>query len=191
MMLRRLQKDNNGQMLMIEAVLFAAMVLIAISFVSQLAPPAVVSHRYTNNLKVWGDGSLLRMYNTGINDTLPYNYPNNMLSYFLINNSYDYFIDNFSKDPRISHSAVMYNVYISNGTKTIFWCSSNGDIAKPLTSIGIVSRSHRIISIDPVLLNSSASSRWFSTNNPLYNSFVQEGYNESTYDILVELWYYV
>lgn len=189
-MFRNFSSNNKGQMLMIEAVLFSIMVLVAISFISQLSPPAVVSHRYSNNLKIWGDNVLLGMYNKGINDTIPVSYPNNTLSYYLINNSHDRFVENFSKDPRISKASVMYNVYISNGTKTIFWVNSQSDTSGPLTPIGSVSKSHRLVSIDPSIIYQTEPDKWFSSYNPINESFVNLGYNQSTYDILVDLWFY-
>jgi len=178
-------------MMMIEAVLFAVMVLVAISFISELSPPAVVSHRYSNNLKIWGDNAL-RSMDKGINASfvIPQNYPNNTLCFYLITNSYIDFIDTFGKDSRLSNSSVMYNVYISNGTKTIFWCSSIGSNTTPLLPVGTVCMSHKIVSIDPSFFNQSTPTQLFSANNPIDQAFVQQGYNKSSYDVIIELWYY-
>jgi len=150
--------DDKGQMMALEAVLFAITVILALIFLYQLSPSSIVSDKSTNTLKIQGDDALQTLYEDVVTDeTIPKGFPENKLIYYLITNAYkspgnDDLKDELSK---MIPSAV-YNVYISNESKKIYLFNSFGDTAsdsaikldeKPVTI------SHMIISIHPQFLN--------------------------------------
>jgi hypothetical protein len=169
-------------MLILEVIIFSITMLIALIFVYQLsAPIPVVEDRYSNNLKILGD-DVLRTLSKKTVSSKPMDYPQDVLSDYLIQDDFDNFTSNLNV---FFGDSVFYNIYVSNGTKTIFWCSSTGDETK-LDSFGDISVSHRLISINPHFINTT--NPW--TNScKLYNNFVYEGYNGSTYNIILKMWY--
>jgi len=170
--------DDKGQMMVLETVFFAVTVLLAIIFLYQLSPSSTISNEYTNILKVQGDDALQSLYTDVVPGDYPSDFPSNKLVYYLITNDYDGFT--LSNLNNLLPSTVMYNIYISNGTKTVFWCNSDGNSTTPLKTIGPVTTSHIIIAIHPEYLTELTDE-----DSILNEKF--PGYDGSTYDIILEM----
>lgn len=175
--------DDKGQMMVLETVFFAVTVLLALIFLYQLSPSSTVSNEYTNILKIQGDDALQSLYTDVVPGDYPSDFPSNKLVYYLITNDYDGFT--LSNLNNLLPSTVIYNIYISNGTKTVFWCNSDGDNTTPLqTTIGPVTTSHIIIAIHPKYLT-DVSEQLIGDESILNEKF--PGYDGSTYDIILEM----
>lgn len=189
--------DNKAQMMIIETVTFAATIFIALMFLYQLAPTSTLTNEYTKELEIRGDDALRNLYSKPITpDSFPTNYPSNKLVYYLITNDYlNCSSDLYDYLPNI----VIYNIWISNGTKTIFWCDSNGNYNIQFQSLGSVTTSHCIIAIDPIYLDNSTgifSGEYHlgkydygdSPRSDLYDQTTFQGYDGSTYKVILEMW---
>ena len=141
--------DNKGQMMVLEVIFFAVIVLSSLIFIYQMNPLSGISNKYTNDLKIMGDSALQSLYNEVIiSETrtgyLWGNYRVSEIEHVLIANAYGSFITDLNS---MLPTSVMYNVYISDGTKTEFWSSSIGDFSDPLVPIDPVCISHCIVSM--------------------------------------------
>ena len=174
--------DDKGQMMVLETVFFAVTVLLALIFLYQLAPSSAVSNEYTNILKVQGDDALQSLYTDVVPGDYPSDFPSNKLVYYLITNDYDGFT--LSNLNNLLPSTVMYNIYISNGTKTVFWCNSDGNSTAPLQTIGPVTTSHIIIAMHPKYLT-DIPIQLIGEESILNTEFSE--YDGSTYDIVLEM----
>ena len=170
--------DDKGQMMVLETVFFAVTVLLALIFLYQLSPSSAVSNEYTNILKIQGDDALQSLYTDVVPGDYPSDFPSNKLVYYLITNDYNGFT--LSNLNNLLPSTVMYNIYINNGIKTVFWCNSDGNSTTPLQTIGPVTTSHIIIAIHPEYLTELTGEE-----SILNEKF--PGYDGSTYDIILEM----
>ncbi len=186
--------DDKGQMLVLEAVFFAIIVLSSLIFIYQITPLSGVSNKYTNNLKILGDSALQSLYAEVMTSQiwsgyLLGNYRFGLIEHYLISNSYGNFITDLNS---MLPPSVLYNIYVSNGTKTEFWCSSIRDISEPLSPIDPISTSHCIVSIHPDLLTEILPKSQYDPGRTPDESDLDdmfEGYGDSTYDVILELWY--
>jgi hypothetical protein len=149
-------RDDKAQMMVLEAIFFAITVVIALILLFQMSPTSIQSgSQSSNNLKMLGDNALDAIYaetqhikqNVGASYTT--NNPSSKLVVSIIKNDYSKLTDSLNN---ILPDSVIYNIYISNGSKTVFWCTSTGDPNEPLTMLDPVAISHHQISIDPIHL---------------------------------------
>jgi len=172
--------NNKGQMLIIELIFFASTIILALIFIYQLSPTSVTSYT-TSDLKVIGDNALYALYNDNPpEENFTSGHSMGKLASYVLTGRYTNLVTDLNN---LLPSTVIYNIYLSNTSKTIFWCNSNMGIA-PLQSVGSVSRSHCIIALDP--------DHWSRTSNltgyPVYNTYFS-GCTESAYDLILEMWY--
>ena len=169
--------DNKAQTMVLESVLFAVTLIIALIFLYQLSPSSTEVYQYTSNLKIQGDDALRSLY-TGLVDNFyeySFDFPSNKLVYYLINDNYSLFISDLNDMLPLS---IEYNIYISNGIKTVFWCNSYEDTSNILEKIEPVTTCHYIIGIAPEYLK--------TYDSDLYDDF--QNYDGSSYDLILELW---
>lgn len=195
--------DNKAQMMVLEAVFFAITVTVALAFLIQISPTSIQSgFQSSNELKTLGDDALDAIYNEILHiakspdDFNKTNNPSNKLAVCIITNNYEAVTDAISS--ALPDTAI-YNIYISNGTKTIFWCSSTGDTTTPLRMIDPVAISHHFVSIDsmhlvgysediynPVGVEYSDIAEAFLVKTDPYTP-EKFSYKSSTYDVILEM----
>ena len=140
-------------------------------------------NKYTNDLKIEGDAALYSIYNDVLIGDYPEGYSSGKLAHYLITNAYASFVSDLNN---ILPSTVQYNIYISNETKTMFWCSSFLDTGNSLTRIEPVTISHCIVAIDPAYLSSPS---FGDGKSVLSSPSTFQDYDGSTYDVQLEMWY--
>jgi len=193
--------DDKAQMMVLESVIFAITVLVSLIFLYQLSPSSTVENKYTNDLKLQGDNALRSLNNAPIDNSAnyPLDFPSNKLVNYLITNNYSSFISDLNG---MLPKTVDYNIYISNGTKTIFWCHSNYKSqffipTEPTKTIEPVSKSHCIIGIDPLYRNNAThifshevkQGKDYHDKSDLDNPLSAFGsYKGSSYDVILEMW---
>lgn len=179
--------DDKGQMMVIESVIFAITILLALVFLYQLSPTSTVSNTYTNDLKIKGDDALRTLYNDEVIANLPQGFPKNKLTYYLISDNYDGFIT--SNLQNMLPSNTMYNIYISNGTKTVFWCSSALDNQTALSLKEPITISHYVIAIHPQLLTNSTLKDMgiIDADGCEIPKLFNNDYKGSVYDVILEM----
>lgn len=198
--------NNKAQMMVLESVLFAITAVLAIYFIVQLSPTTLqVGVESTDDIKTLGDNALNAIYtekadivNGGLD--LVFNRetdnPTSKLTVWIIMNMYGELtlkLDQYLPDN------VFFNVYITNGTTIVFLCSSGSTpIQNPkLPTIDPVVISHRIISIDPIHLTGFFDNNvgidpykeWQAvsyTESYIAGHFA--GYEQTTYDVILEMW---
>ena len=148
--------NDKAQMMVLESIFFAITVVIALAFLIQISPTSIQGGvQLLNELKILGDDALNSLYaetlhvNRSPTDFNATNNPSNKLAVCIITNNYSAVTDSITSS--LPDTAI-YNIYISNGSKTIFWCSSTGDTNTPLRMIDPVTISHHLVSIDPMHL---------------------------------------
>jgi hypothetical protein len=144
-------------MFILETIFFVATVVLSLVFLYQLSPSAVVSNTYTYDLKTLGDDALYSLYNDVIPMYRPQGYPSSKMVHYLLTNSYGNMVSDLNN---LLPPNVMYNIYVSNYTKSEFWCNSFGqwdftpgdgdpfDDPAILTPIDPVTVSHCLVSMD-------------------------------------------
>lgn len=190
--------DDKGQMMILEVVLFAILIIVALIFLYQLSPPSSVGNVYTDELKIQGDSALHDLCNDHPSDAnLPTNYPLDKLSHYLVTN--DYYNLTLDIDDLLS-TDVMYNIWICNATTSMFWCNSSyGNSytpiqnAEPLNKTGSVTVSNCIIAIDPVFRDNNNGVISNQYHQGRYNNksdlfYIFDKYNGSTYNVILEMW---
>jgi len=189
--------NDDAQMMVLESVIFAITVMIALAFLVQLSPTSIQqSSESTTDLKILGDDALTSLSIEPLNlkdreemRRSATNNPASKLAVAIIVNDYEEIINTLD-EILPTYSAYYYNIYISNGTVTKFWCSSTGNTTGPEDRIGDeqVTVSHYIIAIDPEHL--------YNFGYDIYNGGTGEsdirqyfqGYEGATYDVILELW---
>ena len=174
--MRRL--NESGQMLVLETIFFASTILLSIVFLYQLSPSSVISEEYTSDLKSIGDDALRNLYSNEIIEQHSIGYPSNKLVHYIIADDYGSFISDIQK---LIPSTVLYNVYITNGDKSVFWCNSfgrNDSSIDILPAVDPVVIAHCIIPIDSNFITSSSS---------LYSTF--EKNSNCIYEVRLHMWY--
>lgn len=177
--------DDKGQMMVVESVIFTITILLALVFLYQLSPTSTVSNVYKNDLKIEGDDALRTLYSDQVTANVSKNFPKNKLVFYLITDDYESLVLHLqSKFP----SNTMFNIYISNGTKKVFWCSSTQDSSIALPVREPVTISHYIISIHPDFFKHSKFPN-IVDNDDCELSKKFPGYTGSTYDVILEMFY--
>ncbi len=196
-------RDDKAQMMVLEAIFFAITVVIALILLFQMSPTSIQSgSQSSNNLKMLGDNALDTIYaetqHIKINVGASYitNNPSSKLVVCIIKNDYSKLTDSLNT---ILPNSVIYNIYISNGIKTVFWCTSTGDPNEPLTMLDPVAISHHQISIDPehlvkyspdVYLNGVYSDIAEAfLGYPIPNNSDNYEYKGATYEVILEMSY--
>ena len=148
-------RNDDAQMMILEAIFFGITVSIALAFIFQISPTSIqTGAQSSTELKSLGDNALEVIYSQTMH-IRPVSYvtdktinPTDKLTVCIIKNEYQEMVDSLNE---ILPDTVVYNIYISNGTKTIFWRSSTNS-ANKITMIDPVSISYHPISIDPNFL---------------------------------------
>jgi hypothetical protein len=179
--------DDKGQMMVIESVIFAITVLLALVFLYQMSPTSTVSNTYTNDLKIKGDDALRTLYNDQVTTDLPQSFPKSKLIYYLISDDYDSLIT--SNLQNMLPSNTMYNIYISNGTQTVFWCSSALDNQTALPLKEPITISHYVIAIHPQFMTNSVFKDMgiIDSDGCEIPKLFNNNYNGSVYDVILEM----
>ena len=200
-------KDDKAQMMVLESILFAITVVVALAFLVQISPTSIQgSSQSSNELKILGDDALDTIYaetlhiidNPGGGYTT--NNPTSKLAVCIITNDYTELTGSLSS---ILPETVLYNIYVSNGPKTVFWCASSGDTDNRQLMIDPVAISHHPISIDPIHLNDFSDDTYnpdggTRTQSDIWEHFVivnfgdvvpvgQTPYYGSTYEVILEM----
>jgi len=209
----KIKSDTKGQMMILETIFFMSIVILSLVFLYQLSPSSVVSNTYTYDLKTLGDEALRSITNDIVPiSPLPKSYPTGLGAHYLLTNSY---ISMTSDLNNLLPPNVMYNIYISNETKSEFWCNSIGAWDDgPLTPIDPVTVTHCLVSMD-IRFEESAKragyyyhidedGAWPYTGSPRFrklglddiNSWESSdlkqlflGYEGKVFDIKMEIWY--
>lgn len=189
-------------MMVLETVFFAITAIITLIFLVQISPTSTNSiDSSTFELKTIGNDALNTIYTEKMhvigdmqirgwekNYTVKYttNNPTSKLVVCIITNNYQELISSLNS---MLPNSVIYNIYIGNGTKTVFLCTPSGfgyDTETPSTMIGSVAISHHPISIDPEFL-----SGFSTTGSDILNDFVTNSnpYDGATYDVILEMSY--
>ena len=166
----RMLKDDKGQMMVIESILFAGMVLLALIFVYQLSPPSTIStDKYSNQLRILGNDALRSIDKSSPVDV--YNYTSRLVELVATKN-----MDNLTTLLNsIIPDYVSYNVFITDGNNTVVLY--DGDVLGG--KIGIVARANRILVIDPNDVD--------TTSYP--GGEIIPDNSGCLYDLILEMWY--
>jgi len=203
--LKKFRHNNKGQMMVLEAVVFAITVIISLIFLYQMSPTTTQSVQQTSELKIRGDIALETLYKqevehlTDQTDSFPHprEFPKNKLVYYLITNDNH----NLVRDIRsMLPGNVKFNVYVSNGTDKTFLTSSFVS-DKPVILVDPIAVSHYFISIHPQFFNATKfggddgivpaggclMAKRLGVYKEPYNGDIRRGYEISTYDIILEM----
>ncbi len=179
--------NNNAQMMVMESVIFAISVIIALAFLFQISPTSALTDQYTKELNIQGDDALRSLYlEPFTEESMPTNFPTNKLVYYLITNDYD----SMTSDLNQMLINTEYNIKISNVTDTVFWCNSNGDDKVQLENRRAISTSHCIVAIDPMFLDKESNlftNHYKNADHCLLKDDFP-GYTGNTYKVLLEVW---
>jgi hypothetical protein len=177
-------KKDNAQTMVLEVSFFTVMVILSLLFMYRLSPASVVSSDFTDDLSNQGTDALLSIYNNIPSGDHPSNYPSNALVHYIITNDYEGMISDLNA---LFQSNIMYNLYITNETEQLFWCSSYQDSSYPLQTIDPVTIVHCLIAIDPIYINSSTDELFRDGQpNPLASTF--SDYTDDLYEVQLVLW---
>lgn len=179
--------DDKAQMMVMEAVTFAITVILALAFLFQISPSSTLTDKYTKELKIQGDDALRSLYMEPFTaEILPSNYPSSKLVYYLITNDYE----NMTSDLNGMLLNTEYNIWISNGTKTVFWCNSYGDDSTQLQSIRSITTSRCLVAIDHLYINNDTgifSGKYKHGDKSILDQAFPD-YEGSTYNVVLEVW---
>lgn len=180
-------RDDTAQMLVWEATVFAGIVLLSLFFVYQFSPSSTVSSSTSSNeLKIIGDHVLQSLSDNVLTGNYPPLYPSSTLVHYLITNNIGSMISDLNN---MLPANVMYNIYINNGTKRVFWCNSIGS-STALPSIEPVSVSHYIVAISSEHLTDYPDEMYVGGSGSwLAEPTFFQGYDDSLYDVILEMWY--
>ena len=141
----KIKLDNKGQMLILETIFFVSTVILSLVFLYSLSPPSVITNTYTYDLKTLGDDALYSLSNDIPSVERPKGYYISKMAHYLLTNSYGSMVTDINN---LLPPNVLYNLYVSNDTKTEFWCNSYGDYSQPLPPVEPVTISHCIVALD-------------------------------------------
>ena len=195
--------NDNAQMMILEAIFFGITVSIALAFIFQISPSSIQSGtENSNELKTIGDAALGVTYIQTMHiidapgETYKTNNPQSKLTVCIITNNYDELVSSLNE---ILSDTILYNIYISNGTKTIFWCSITQDKTNKITMVDPVSISYFPISIDPNFLKPEEYGGFFeghyldNDRSDIWDDFIdptlEEPYEGSSYEVILEMSY--
>ena len=191
--------DDKGQIMIIEAIIFAIFMILSLIFLYTIAPTGTVSNVYTDSQKVQADDAVQTMLENYSINTEYDNYPLNELTHYIVKNDYSNLTSRLND---LLSSNAHFNIYIANSSKSMFWCNSSANNyetisknAKPLqTTKSIVISSH-IVAIPHIFrdnMNSLFSNdyyhngKYYNDKCDLSNKF--DNYNSSVYTFILELW---
>lgn len=191
--------DDNAQMMVIEAIIFAIFMVLSLVFLYMMAPSGSVSNVFTDAQKIDTDNALYTLSeNYSLN--LEYNnYPLNELTHYIVTNDYENLILRLNNLIDIDSQ---YNIWICNSTKCILWCNSStvkyeslSLDPKPLeTSESIIVSTH-IVTLPSAFRDNENSifdadffkeGRYYNSKCDLSKDF--SGYKNSVYTLVMELW---
>jgi len=177
-------KKDSAQTMVLEVSFFTVMVILSLLFLYRLSPVSVVSSDFTDDLSDQGTDALHSIYNNLPSGEYPSNYPSNALVHYIITNNYEGMISDLNA---LLQSNVMYNLYITNETEQLFWCSSYQDSAYPLQTIDPVTIVHCLIAIDPIYIDGETDELFRDGQpNPLETAF--SDYTDNIYKVQLVLW---
>ena len=194
-------RNDKAQMMVLEAIFFAITVVIALILLFQMSPTSIQSGAQSSNeLKLLGDNALDTIYaetqhiKPNVGEGYITNNPSSKLVVCIITNNYVELTESLNN---ILSNTVIYNVYVSNGTKTVFWCTSTGDTDEPLTMLDPVAISHHPISIDPIHLDGFTYDIYDpedlgKVKSDIFDDFLpfgEEPYLGATYEVILEMSY--
>lgn len=173
--MKKINRDDKAQMLVLEAVLFAVMVFTALFFIFQLSPsPAIDADLSSDQLKILGDDALRTIDKT--TPETPGSYYNSKLVKFVANNEKGNFTGLLNL---VLPDYVGYNIHLSDGVNATIWY--NGEEVSG-EKVGLVTRSHRIIVVTNNIVGKEAYA-----SNPIDNR-IDELYLP-VIDVILEMWY--
>ena len=185
-------RKDKAQMMVLESIIFAITILISLVFLYQLSPPSTVSNSYTNTLKIKGDEALQTLYIDETpaedlpNNGVPQDFPTKKLIYYLITDNTNALVS--SNLQYMLPSSAVYNIYISNGTKTILWCNSSLGNNTPIGMVEPIAISHYMISVHPDILDNATFPDVHKNGRcKIATEFIDQGYTGSTYDVILEM----
>lgn len=194
-------RDDKAQMMVLEAIFFAITIVIALIFLFQMSPTSIQSGTQSSNeLKLLGDDALDTIYaetlhiKQNIGEGYTTNNPANKLAVCIITNNFTGLTDSLND---ILPETVFYNIYISNGTKTVFLCSRTSNTSNPLSMLDPVALSHHPITIDPAHLWMFTEDIYLPGENwgrsNIWDDFVDldltTPYEGATYEVILEMSY--
>lgn len=190
--------DDKGQIMIIEAIIFAIFMILSLIFLYTIAPTGTVSNVYADTQKVQADDAVQTMLENYSINTEYDNYPLNELTHYIAKNDYQNLTSRLNN---LLSSNAHFNIYIANSSKSMFWCNSSTNAyetisknAKPLqTTKSIVVSSH-IIAIPHIFRDNNDffsdkyyhNGRYHDDKCDLSNKF--NGYDSSVYTFVLELW---
>ena len=186
-------RNDKAQMMVLEAIFFAITVVIALILLFQMSPTSIQSGlQSSNELKRLGDDALDTIYaetmhiKQNMGDEYITNNPSSKLVVCVITNNYTELTDSLNNS---LPDTVLYNIYISNGIKTVFLCSRIGiPDDDPLTMLDPVAISHHPISIDTIHLE-GYEIYCIPPNQPSFLKDKFNGYTGATYEVILEMSY--
>jgi len=171
-------KDDKAAMMVLEAVIFAIMILLALILVTNLSPVKKSSvDSYSNQLKILADDAIRTLDNLDESDYASLNYgagtflSSRLVEYIALNdttNTSSYF------DKALPDN-VRYNIYISNNEETICWYNGEEGFGK----LGDVSKSNFVLAV-PSVLNESLGG--------YQDHEIIPGYSGFNYIFILEMW---
>ncbi len=170
-------KNNTASMMVLESVIFAIMILLALILITSLSPVKKSTvDSYSNQLKIIADDSIrsldsLKTSNRISEELSGVLFGSRLVEYISLNdttNATEYFDKSLPDN-------VEYNIYISNNEKTILWYGGEAGIGK----LGDVSRSEYLLVI-PYVFNESFGG--------YKNESIIPGYNGVDYIFILEVW---
>lgn len=163
--------NNNSQMMVLETVLFAVMVLTAVFFVYQLSPSSSVDADISSaELKTIGDDALRTSDKTPPN--VPGAYYNSLLTKYVELNENEKLADFLSQ---LLPEYVGFNIYLSDGVNKYLFYDGEKLVGE---KVGLVTVSHRTI-VKPTKLDiSGLPSLPGSSEKNFY-----------LVDVILEMWY--
>ena len=143
--------DDSAQLMILEIIFFATVVILALVLVYQLSPSSVVTNKYTTELRETGDNALRSISQDDPSEEQGSGYPSSKLVDYLITNAYHSMVADLHT---FLPSTVLYNIYVADETQIKFWCNSLGETVfdDALEPIDPVTVSHCIVTIDPLFL---------------------------------------
>ena len=185
--MRGIKLDNNGQMLIIESVLFAIMIFMALFFVYQLSPtPATSADISSDQLKIIGDDALRAIDNSPPES--PGAYHNSKLVKFIANNE----VGNFTSYlDTVLPDYVGYNIYLSgtsladeSKTATDIWY--DGEYAVFGDKIGNVAVCHILIVVSNDLI---WPAKYGLDGSPSKIEYLLDDVKLPVIEVVLEMWY--
>jgi hypothetical protein len=171
-----MKRNDNAQMMIVEAVLFSIMVIMALIFVNQLSPPSRISATISSDqLKILGDDALRSIDKVTIPELIAYS--GSSLVKYIAKNDKENLAEYLNS---LLPSQVKYNIYISDGNETIKWYDA--ELEEKVAIVGTISRSHYII-----VIRDEEITKDYKMDGA-ENRFVEHPIG-CVYEVILEMWY--